>query len=436
MRSDYEEHLWEGESGYPTLYLDDVSEIPFLVNIVGVEEYQHRARVRAGDGDLFAAVTAPAAGYEDYCRDGLGMGSPEAVVAEVVSSPLAVAEACSHGRALAQIVARARSAGGLLIHPYMSIEPVWELAARVAAEGNATVKVIGPPPPVTWVANDKKSFGELVEQTLGKEWLVRTEIAREPAEIARHLRNIAGTCARVGLKRTRCASAMGNEVFDSAVLLTQDVESVVEGFLRRTEWDGLEEVLAVVWEEADVSPSTQTWIPPLGRGEPIVEGVYEQILEGPEKIFVGSRPWKHPVADQLSSTSTRVARELQKLGYVGRCSFDFIVLDDERARFTECNGRWGGTSIPMSLVDRLVPGSRPPYRAQDFVSPDLMGTSFEEVQSRLASELYDPASGEGRFILYNVGPLNASGKLDVIALGKTQERAEAALEVDLPEIFS
>jgi len=290
MGSNYEDHLWKGESGYPTLYLDDVSEIPFLVNIVGVEEYQHRARVRAGDGDLFASVTPPTAGYEAYCRDRLGMGSPEAVVAEVVSSPLAVAEACGRGRALDQIVARARSAGGLLIHPYMSIEPVWELAARVAVDGNATVKVIGPPPPVTWVANDKKSFSELVEQTVGKEWLVRTETAREPAAIARHLENIARTCARLGLKRIRCASAMGNEVFDSAALLTQDVDSVVDGFLKRTEWDGLEEAFAVAWEEAVVSPSTQTWIPPLGQGEPIVDGVYEQILEGSEKVFVGSRP--------------------------------------------------------------------------------------------------------------------------------------------------
>ncbi len=184
----------------------------------------------------------------------------------------------------------ARAAGGLLIHPYMSIEPVWELAARVAVDADATVKVIGPPSPVTWVANDKKSFSELVEHTVGEEWLVRTETAREPAAIARHLENIARTCARVGLKRTRCASAMGNEVFDSAALLTQDVDSVVDGFLKRTEWDGLEEVFAVAWEEAVVSPSTQTWIPPLGQGEPIVDGVYEQILEGPEKVFVGSRP--------------------------------------------------------------------------------------------------------------------------------------------------
>ena len=436
MGSNYEQHLWRGESGYPTLYLDDVSEIPFLINIVGVEEYQHRARVRAGTGDLYAAVTPPVDGYEKYCRHALRMGSPEPVIAEIVTSPLAVAKACGRGTALAQIVERARAAGGLLIHPYMSIEPVWELAARVEADANVPVKVIGPPPPVTWIANDKKTFGELVEQTLGKEWLVRTEIAREPRVIARHLREIAKTCVRVGLKRTRCASAMGNEVFDSAELLEQDVEDVVRAFLMSTEWDGAEDVLAVAWEETDLSPSTQTWIPPRGRGKPIVEGVYEQILKGPEKIFVGSRPLTHPIAVELKTASTRVATDLQELGYVGRCSFDFIVLDDERARFTECNGRWGGTSIPMSLVDRLVPGNRPPYRAQDYVSEHLAGTSFKEVQSRLRSELYDPASGEGRFILYNVGPLRESGKLDVIAIGETQQEAEAALEVELPQLFS
>ncbi len=435
MEASYEEHVWAGESGYPTLYLDDVSEIPFLVNIAGVEEYQHRARVRAGDGDLFASVTPSTPGYEDYCRDVLGLGSPEDVVAEVVTSPLAVATACGRGAALARVVARARSGGGLLIHPYMAIEPVWDLAARVATDAGVTVKVIGPPPPVTWIANDKKSFGALVEQTVGKDWLVRTEGAREREAIARNLRTIAQSTPRVGLKRTRCASAMGNEVFDSAALLVEDLQDVVDTFLKRTEWDGREDVLAVAWEKAELSPSTQTWIPPKRQGEPIVEGVYEQILEGPEKIFVGSRPCGGAIAETLASVSSRVAAALQELGYVGRCSFDFIVLEDGRILFTECNGRWGGTSIPMSLVDRLVPRGRPPYRAQDYVSDRLLGMSFDEVNRRLEGELYDPASGTGTFILYNVGPLAASGKLDLVAVGKTQQHAEEALEVHLPRIF-
>ena len=426
MASNYEEHLWRGESELPTLFLDDVSEIPFLVNILGVEEYQHRARVRAGDGDLFAAVTPPVDGYEDYCCDILGMGSPELVIADVMTSPLAVATACSRGEALGQIVARARAGGGLLIHPYMSIEPVWELAARVAADARVPVRVIGPPPPVTWVANDKKAFGELVEETVGKDWLVPAAIAREPDAIATNLTALAQSAPRVGLKRTRCASAMGNEVFDSSSLLGSDVRTAVDAFLARTEWDGREDVLAVEWMDAELSPSTQTWIPP--EAEPSVEGVYEQILEGEERVFVGSRPLANPIRGALEEVSLRVARALQSIGYAGRCSFDFIVPPDGRARFTECNGRWGGTSIPMSLVKRLVSDNLPPYRAQDYVSERLVGRSFKELVLSLGEELYDPARGTGRYILYNAGPLAPSGKLDVIALGRDQADAEDALE--------
>ena len=47
----------------------------------------------------------------------------------------------------------------------------------------------------------------------------------------------------------------------------------------------------------------------------------------------------------------------------------------------------------------------------------------------------DPASGGGKYIFYNVGPLAGSGKLDVIAIGQTQEDAERALEEELPALL-
>lgn len=426
MGDDYGAHRWDGLQNYPTLYLDDVSEIPFLVNISGVEEYQHRARVRAGDDDLFAAVTPPVSGYEDYCRNRLGLGTPDLVQAEPSGNLLAVATACQEGRAFARIVERAREGSGLCIHPYMSIEPVWELARRVAASASVPVQVIGPPPPVTWIANDKLRFGALVVDVLGKGWIVRTESSRDPAELARHLQAIGRSYDRVGLKRTRCASAMGNRVFLSRDLDTiGKCERAVHDFLSSTEWRGDEDVLAVAWEETDRSPSTQTWIPPAGQGKPRVEGVYEQILEGPERVFVGSRPSRlgARLNQRLVEASRRVAAALQELGYVGRCSFDFLVVGEDRIRLTECNGRWGGTSIPMSLVNRLKGTPRPPYRAQDFVRAGLVGATFEEVLA---------LADEGRYVFYNVGPLEASGKLDVIAFGPTQEQAEWALAEELP----
>lgn len=438
----------------PTLHLDDVSAIPFLVDIAGVEEYQHRARVRAGDGDLFAASSEPAAGYEDYCREVLGMGDPELLLAGPGKTRLSVAEGLQAGPSFERLCARAREDGGLLVHPYMGIEDVWDLAAAVRAETGQEVRVLGPPPPVTWVANDKMAFSRLVELVLGEGWLVETHITTDPEAMAMSLRLLAHRHDRVGLKRTRCASAMGNIVFDSAEISKRsdaELRQLVEEFLRRTEWPAGEDVLAVAWEDTDISPSTQLWIPPRGRGAPVVEGIYEQILAGPEKVFVGSRPSGLPAAVDrtLAGSALEVATALQALGYVGRCSFDHLLVGDPegefRALFVECNGRWGGTSTPMSLLDRLLfgcsPGDvaaiprRPAYRAQDVVSPALVGAALPDLLDRIGDAVFRPDTKTGRFIFYNVGPLARSGKLDVIALGRDQEDAERAMLEELPALL-
>ena len=187
------------------------------------------------------------------------------------------------------------------------------------------------------------------------------------------------------------------------------------------------------------------WIPPLGSAEPRLDGIYEQILTGDEGIFVGSRPstLSETINRRLGEAALEVARGFQALGYVGRCSFDHLVLGDPahhpRLVFTECNGRWGGTSIPMSLVDRVVSGSRagrrPLYRAQDFVHGGLVGASFADILECCGDELFDVKSGRGRFIFYNVGPLAEHGKLDVIAFGDSQAAAEEALRDRLPRLL-
>ena len=240
---------------------------------------------------------------------------------------------------------------------------------------------------------------------------------------------------------------MGNQVFVSTPLRdlpAADIEQLVARFLERTEWVSGEVVLAVAWEAASASPSTQWWIPPAGVCPPRLDGIYEQILEGDRKVFVGSRPSTLPkrVDDALAQAARRVAEALQALGYVGRCSFDHLLLGDLdgdfAVRFTECNGRWGGTSTPMHLVDRLVThrrGVRPPYRAQDVTAPRLAGARFADLLQLVGDEAFDPARGTGRFIFYNVGPLAAFGKLDVIALGDTQDAAERAMTESLPRLL-
>ena len=326
----------------------------------------------------------------------------------------------------------------------MGIEEVWELAASVAEQAGVRVQVVAPPPPATWLANDKKLFGRVVLRVLGAEWLVETFAERDGAKLAARLLELSSRHPQVALKRLRCASGMGNEVFDGSRLRRigpAEVERLVRGFLERTEWTGGEDVLAVAWEETPISPSVQLWIPPLGLARPRLDGIYEQILEGPEKVFAGSRPSTLPerVNVTLGEAALRVSSVLQELGYAGRCSFDLLLLGDPegefRIRFVECNGRWGGTSTPMHLVDRLVGGPRPPYRAQDFVHPELVGASLSEVLQRVEAELFDPTTGAGIFVFYNVGPLERFGKLDVVAFGRSQEEADAAVGERLPRLL-
>jgi len=90
----------------------------------------------------------------------------------------------------------------------------------------------------------------------------------------------------------------------------------------------------------------------------------------------------------------------------------------------------------MTFVDRLMAGrSRPPYRAQDFIHEGLIGANFGDLVEQVGADAYDVKTGAGRFIFYNTGPLETHGKLDVIAMGETQQEAEAALEQDLPRIL-
>lgn len=441
----YAGRRWAGEAtALPALHLDDFSELPFLDGILGVESYQHRARTRTLDGELFAAVVPVTDGYEEYCRDALGLGTVRFVHCEPAAGPLGVARACREPAALAQIAERARSAGGLLVHPFMGIESVWELAAAIARAAQVPVQVVGPPPPVTWIANDKAHFSEVVERTLGSDWLVETRASRDAGELAALLSDLASRHRQVALKRLRCVSGMGNAIFGSAELLDlgpAGVRSEVERFLERTDWEGDEDVQAVAWEDAPVSPSTQLWIPPFGTAPVRLDGIYEQLLEGPERVFAGSRPSTLPAAvdSAIADGALRVAASLQRLGYAGRCSFDLLLLGDPegefQVRFVECNGRWGGTSTPMNLIDRLIAGPRPRYRAQDIVHCELRGAAFRDVLARAGSELFDPKTGRGTFIFYNVGPLERFGKLDVIAFGRTQGEADEAVAERLPRLL-
>ncbi len=441
----YDDLAFRGaEDDRPVLHLEDVTGIPFVDGVPGVEEYQHRARVRATDGDLFAAGTRPAEGYEDYNQQHLQLGDTRFIYASHPDDPRAVARACAQTDAFSTLCDVATDRGGLLIHPYMAIDTVWQLARKLHRHTDQPISVLGPPTPALWVANDKSHLSHVVSEALSPDWLVQTKRSSDPDTLTDELASMARRCDHVGLKRTRCASAMGNAVFDASEIRQQSRDQLrhqVDHFLERTRWTPDEDVLVVEWRPTDISPSTQLWIPPIDQGEPRLEGVYEQLLEGPEKVFLGSQPSTLPdaVNHAIAQASLQVSAVFQALGYVGRCSFDFIITGDLhgdfQAAFTECNGRWGGTSTPMHLVDRLLdfPESRPDYIATDYYLPDSHAAmTFGDLRQALDEHLFDPLTGDGRFVLYNVGPLSECAKFDIISFGDDPEDARHGLQHILP----
>ena len=72
-----------------------------------------------------------------------------------------------------------------------------------------------------------------------------------------------------------------------------------------------------------------------------------------------------------------MATVLQHLGYIGRCSLDAIVVGSDQASarhyWVECNGRWGGASIPLTLNRRL----------DRMASTTTVCTIFEETHQHL-----------------------------------------------------
>jgi hypothetical protein len=89
----------------------------------------------------------------------------------------------------------------------------------------------------------------------------------------------------------------------------------------------------------------------------------------------------------------------------------------------------------MHLVDRVISGNRPPYRAQDFIHQDLIGVPFTEICQRIGGQLFDARTGTGHFLLYNVGPLTLSGKFDVIAIAESPDEADRWMTEVLPELL-
>ncbi len=428
----------------PTLELDDFRPSRSGRTFEQISFLQQRARLRADDGDFVASFRSPPPAWEDYCRQYLGLGRPRWLIPHEATATASLASTCWIDReARRTLVGSLRRSRLHYLHPYRGYLSVWQLAWLLHQSSRRPVQVIAPPPGLADRVNDKGWFCAAVRQLFGNRSLPPTHQAGNLSTLALLVRSFDRR-QRIVIKLPDASGGTGNLVLDARALRGHPLGALrrfLRGHLARLGWNQEDPLLISAWED-DVlgSPSTQIWIPPLGDGEPSVEGVFEQVLSGIEGSFEGSRPSTLPPAleQRMVDQSYLLARLFQELGYVGRCSFDLLVLGNEpsdaRLEFIECNGRWGGTSLPMSMLNRVLGDwAERPYYARNLLVTGIDRLPGQALLEHFESDLFDRRTGRGRLIFYNLGWRGNRPTLSVIGLAETQNEAELLINEQVTE---
>jgi len=431
----------------PTLHLDDYSTISHLDSGADVRFYQERARLRAGDGDVVATSSPIAERYEPYCRQQLGLGSVRWVHPRPTRVPTRLAEACWEDDVVrTELVCRARADELRSVHPNMGTLSVWELAALLRDESRRELKVIAPLPQLTAWVNNKLAFTDLVRRLFGDAFVPRTKSAGNFASLADCVKQLAASSASIAIKLANSGGGDGTILLDASRLGAQrlrPLRQLLKDSLKSLGWDGRSELLVDSWETQTLgSPSAQLWIPPRNAGEPVVEALFEQVFKGATGEFVGSEPADLPanLTQDIVNRVWLLAKVLQTLGYVGRCSFDTILvgeaIEDSQLEFVECNGRWGGASSPMTLMNRIFGDwIRLPHVSRVCSVSGLASMSFGEVVNALGDDLYDCQTERGVVIVTLPGRIAARSAIDLIALGVNVDEARNVLDGVLKRAF-
>jgi hypothetical protein len=327
-------------------------------------------------------------------------------------------------------VERTKRAGGLTIVPHIGTGSVWRLAAAVAEATGLEICVASAPPRLTRRVNDKLWFARLAAEVLGETALPPTYAAHGPAVLAHRLRLLARSAERVVVKVPDSAGSAGNMCLaarEVAGASLPDIKNRLLRVLRAVGWCDTYPLLVGAWEAPVLcSPSVQLWIPAIIGGPPIIEGLFEQILEGEECSFVGSVPAELPERWQrrLAEDAMRLASALQFLGYFGRCSLDSLLvgktLDSAVLHWIECNGRWGGVSIPMTIVNRLTGGgAKAKFVVVHHIEEGLPPHPFADALKALDEILFRQGRPEEGIILLSPVEIEAGRGVQMAACAET-----------------
>lgn len=245
---------------------------------------------------------------------------------------------------------------------------------------------------------------------------------------------------------------MNNELRDwiKENLRTQ-LEIVAEGLTYETfieKFTGMEGIVEAFVEGEEIrSPSVQCRINPLGKVD--VLSTHDQVLSGEnQQVFLGATfPANAAYAVEIGRMGKIIGEEMKKHGVLGRFGIDFISVK-EKGRWThyaiEINLRKGGTTHPYLMLQFLTEGTynaeKGVYEMGDgqhryyYATDNLSNANYKGLTPHDLIDIamfhgihYNGASEEG-VTFHLIGAMSQFGKVGLVCIGKTPERALAYYE--------
>lgn len=306
-------------------------------------------------------------------------------------------------------------------------------------------------------SGSRKIFREAqIESPLGYEDLADADdLTRGLAELKRR----KPTLSKAVVKLNEGFSGEGNAIFDltdapaSPTLLPWIRERLprLAFEARGMTWDLYEDKLRAMGGIVEEfvpgaikrSPSAQFRIDPVGGISAV--STHDQVLGGATgQIFLGCRfPAERAYRLDIQARGAKVARVLAEKGVLGRFGVDFISVKDGqdwRHLAIEINLRKGGTTHPFLMLqfltdgrydaetgEFLTPAGQPRcyYASDNLESERYRGlTPYDLMDIAVVNGLhFHAATGEG-VAFHLIGALSEFGKLGVVCIGQTHERAD------------
>jgi len=429
-----------GLSAAPSLIFEDHTETALFSTAVDMP-LEYRSFLLGGGDDFFVLAGKRYPEFEIYSREVLGIG------AGTILKPLDLQDnrckplclRCLDDPVICETLCEvAKDHGRFNVVPYIGTGNAWRLASVIASRSGVEVQVAAPPPRLTRRVNDKLWFLERVNETLGAGSAPLSFSTFGPAALSARIRAISSRSPQVVVKVPDSSGSLGNVMIrseDVAGLSLMEIQRRILTVLMERGWKGRYPLLVGIWDHPVVaSPSVNIWIPRREEGAPVIEGIFTQALAGEDAEFVGAEPCDlpKPLEERIVWGASCLAQYFQNLGYFGRCGFDLILvgnsLENAEIHWIECNGRWGGVSIPITLANRLVDDwARKFVIVVQRTNLAMPPRSLSSILETLKEYLFDTAGNRQGIILLAPGRLVDGSGMNVMVLANSKRKAHAYL---------